>query len=136
MLDSPALAAPRGASLALAAGTGRWGLEESPLAAALAAGAGSSDFFDREAAADEVVQHVTCRIVVPYHKTRPGQQVHVFGNVPELGEWHLERAVPLDWQEGHSHVGYIKLPAGQPVQLKVGRRCVAGGCTGDGRVER
>jgi len=35
------------------------------------------------------------------YNTIPGQEVHVIGNIPELGNWKDEKVCKLQWTEGH-----------------------------------
>mgnify|MGYP001807017063 CR=1 FL=1 len=47
-------------------------------------------------------------------------QLFLSGSSPALGEWDPARAVPMEWQEGHSHVAVVRVPASRLVQAKVG----------------
>eukprot|EP00198_Chlamydomonas_reinhardtii_P005347 XP_001694683.1 predicted protein [Chlamydomonas reinhardtii] len=62
---------------------------------------------------------VSCRFIVPHHVTKPGQQLFLSGSSPALGEWDPARAVPMEWQEGHSHVAVVRVPASRLVQAKL-----------------
>ncbi|KAG2432451.1 hypothetical protein HXX76_008796 [Chlamydomonas incerta] len=67
----------------------------------------------------DVASLVSCRFVVPHHVTKPGQQLFLSGSSPALGEWDPARAVPMEWQEGHSHVAVVRVPASRLVQAKL-----------------
>ncbi|KAG2495863.1 hypothetical protein HYH03_006101 [Edaphochlamys debaryana] len=72
-----------------------------------------------EAESEDSAQMVTCRVVVPHFMTKPGQQLGISGSCASLGEWDAARAVPLEWQEGHSHVALVRVPASRLVQAKL-----------------
>ncbi len=62
-----------------------------------------------------VGQIVTGRVVIHLQlngiETRPGERVCVVGNCPELGNWDLRGAVPLDYVNGNTWFGQIPFEA-------------------------
>jgi hypothetical protein len=42
------------------------------------------------------------------YQTQPGQNIYIFGSIPELGSWH-DNVFKLKWSEGHIWKGTLKL---------------------------
>eukprot|EP00951_Prasinocladus_malaysianus_P029440 scaffold271917_cov47-Prasinocladus_malaysianus.AAC.1 len=52
--------------------------------------------------------HITVQKEVPF-----GQSVKVIGGHPNLGEWNLDNALPMEWSEGNVWRADVDLPAGE-----------------------
>mmetsp|Transcript_18860 Transcript_18860/g.48418 ORF Transcript_18860/g.48418 Transcript_18860/m.48418 type:complete len:545 (-) Transcript_18860:94-1728(-) len=68
---------------------------------------------------------VSVTFQLPY-KTDIGESFSIVGNLPELGEWSTEGALPLEWAEGHVWCGTLSLPVGTVAEFK----CVLHGADG------
>lgn len=55
----------------------------------------------------------------PPCQTDIGESFSIVGNLPELGEWSTEGALPLEWAEGHVWCGTLSLPVGTVAEFKV-----------------
>lgn len=69
--------------------------------------------FDRASARPSSVTFQTT-----YDRTRPGEQVFVVGDIPELGGWDEARAVPLAADGWPTWSGGVQIPAGVNFQYK------------------
>ncbi len=52
----------------------------------------------------------TFTLEVPHYECTLGEHLALVGNIRVLGAWNVERAVALEWREGHSWVGSVSVP--------------------------
>lgn len=55
-------------------------------------------------------QGVLVRFNIAY-KTNFGQQLRLVGNTDSLGQWDIERSVPMQWTQGDIWTADVSLPA-------------------------
>lgn len=56
---------------------------------------------------------VSIAFCVPECRLQPGEHLRVVGSSPELGDWHVDAALPLEWQEGDAWTAQLSLPPGR-----------------------
>jgi len=57
--------------------------------------------------------------VIRHGQTRPGDQVYLVGNIPELGGWDPKQAIPLDGANWPDWKAAVDLPAGTHFEYKL-----------------
>ena len=61
-----------------------------------------------------------CSFTVPGKALKVGDSLVLCGDIPELGSWDPSKGLQLEWREGDSWVGQIRLPSYAAFNAKVG----------------